>query len=422
MRCKFLIYSLLIVSILILGCTDKGVEKDSGVIDEKKSTDKIAENKVIDAKKTVQPKNIVENKKSNINNQIQLVNPNSNGVSVGLTDVKVVLPLSNIPLQEVGKPFQDSTFGTTLIRLGDANPGELFRHEYSQLQAFNKESSLVLLNTAEGLAVYDVNTLAKVYSFNFPVNAPRWNPINPDEMIDFDENGDASSNGNVLVVLQKTNVRTGVTENIFTFPSEYERVAGSNSWEELSRDGKWLAAYLERSDRTRDIVAFNLESKKIGAVLTNSGGFGRNSGSCLEASQYEPNWVAASPLGNYLVVQWNRDGLGVCEGVEVFDIEEGDYLGHVASHRGHSDTGIDENGKEIYVTTSFSNDLLITLTEFPGRTGFSAPETAYGKIILSPGWYHMDHLSCKGPKGICVVSGGYGENGKPGDEPFSDEV
>ncbi|HLC58802.1 MAG TPA: hypothetical protein VJI68_02985 [Candidatus Nanoarchaeia archaeon] len=352
-----------------------------------------------------------------------IVRPRNNGDSAGVTDASAVFKVANLGLPQLGVSFQDPTFGTNLIRLGNAKPGEMFRHEYSQLQAFNADSSLVLINTGDGaFEVYDINNLEKVFAINFPVNALRWDPVNPNELIHFDENGDANSNGNVKVVLQKTNVRTGNTRDIFTFPETYVRVAGPQSWEEPSRNAKWTAAYLVRTDGQYDIVSVDMQNGKMGAVLTQASGYGRNTGSCREAADlaYEPNWVAASPLGNYLVVQWNRDGLGACEGVEVFDINNGRFIAHVAASRAHSDMGLDTDGSEIYVTVNFKNDLLITKTKFPGKTNFETPETAYEQIILSPGWNHMDHISCQGPKGLCVVSAGYPENNN--DESFNGEI
>src|SRR3989344_4216290 len=254
-----------------------------------------------------------------------IVRPRNNGDSAGVTDASAVFKVANLGLPQLGVSFQDPTFGTNLIRLGNAKPGEMFRHEYSQLQAFNADSSLVLINTGDGaFEVYDINNLEKVFAINFPVNALRWDPVNPNELIHFDENGDA----------------------------------------------KWTAAYLVRTDGQYDIVSVDMQNGKMGAVLTQASGYGRNTGSCREAADlaYEPNWVAASPLGNYLVVQWNRDGLGACEGVEVFDINNGRFIAHVAASRAHSDMGLDTDGSEIYVTVNFKNDLLITKTKFPGKT------------------------------------------------------
>ncbi len=335
--------------------------------------------------------------------------------SLGITNPFLRVPLSPLVLQQVGHNFLDPDFNTTLKRMGDAEPGTFFRHEYSQLQAFNSDATLVLLYTRGGdeQSVLNVTTLQKIYTLNFEGNSIRWNPARFDELIHFDSNDIGS--GNVRVVLQKTNIRTGITTDIHTFPKEYQTVAASLSQEELSRDGKWITMFLRRTDGGADFLAYDLVNQRLGAVLKQSENFG---GRCSGPANF--NWVAPSPLGNYLIIQWNQDGLGNCNGVEVFDIQTGKYLGKIASHRQHSDLGLDEFGNEIYVTAYFGNNLFITTTKLPGSLTFLSPETSYHNIILSPGWYHMDHISCKGPKGICVIDAGFRD--KPGDEAFSGEV
>ena len=42
-------------------------------------------------------------------------------------------------------------------------------------------------------------------------------------------------------------------------------------------------------------------------------------------------------------------------------------------------------------------------TRLPGSVNFSA---GYDYILADMGWFHFDHISCKGPRGVCVLSSG----------------
>ncbi len=334
--------------------------------------------------------------------------------SKGISDPYAVVAQPELDFQPVNKKFTDPAFGTTLRRLADAPSGSKERHEYSQLQAFNKDSSLVLLFQGEQPVIRDTNTLKEVFRVDFENNALRWNPANKDELIYFDSNDVGS--GNVQVVLQKTNVKTGVQEDIYTFPDQYVRISPAISWEEMSHDGKWITAYLYKQNEELDFVALNVETKKLGAILDRQKLLQR-----CDSIEGGPNWVAPSPSGKYMVIQWNRDGNTPCSGVEAYDIQTGSYKGHVASHRQHSDMGFDENGNEVYVTSYYGNSNFLTTTKFPGKQNFDV-DAGYDKIIVDHGWFHFGHISCQGPAGVCVVSGDYDQGGFAGDDAFSGEI
>ena len=62
--------------------------------------------------------------------------------------------------------------------------------------------------------------------------------------------------------------------------------------------------------------------------------------STVEWGMVEPDWIAPSPLGNYLVVQWVRDGVEPCSGLETFDIHSGEFVGRVHTSHAHGDLGV----------------------------------------------------------------------------------
>lgn len=349
--------------------------------------------------------------------------------SVGLTDPnRVVLPIK-IPLQPINKPFKDTPFGTTLTRIGEAarevdDQGVLHweRHIYSQLQPFNLDNSVVMLNRNNIMTFRELNNEFKiVYEFPNVINTPRWNPINPNEVYHFGFE-------NFKVSLLKTNIRTGQTETVMSYPEKYVNIDATVSAEELSRDGKWITAYLFDKDDNGYFIAYDLINKKFGVQLGEQTQlFG--SGVCGQIQDQNnpdefggfdagPNWVRASPLGN-MVIAWNRPGNERCRGIEVLDIETGEYIGHVGDRGSHSDVGLDKDGKEVY--TAFY-DGYIGATTFPGATSPNTfepnLEKPYFKVLLNPGYGHTWHLSCQGPQGVCVVTA---EPERSGD-PFDDEI
>lgn len=320
----------------------------------------------------------------------------------GIISPTTTFSIPTPPLPSVMIPFLEPTFGTRVWRVSDApvSGGEQReRHEYSQLQAFNLDSSLMWQTRNGEFIVREVRTGNIIRVLPSYANAPRWNPVNGEEMIYFD------GNDNNQVAIEKMNVRTGVYSTIMTLSSTYERVHGPISWEETSHDGRWMGAYLYRTDGDMEIVLIDLVNRTVPVKFKLNGDL---YGSACTYDAAGPNFVAASPLGK-LVVQWNADGTARCRGVEVYSNVDGSYLGHVADHRQHSDMGLDEQGNEVYVTTHFLNSLLLTTTRLPGSRNFLA---GYDKIILDAGWDHVGHISCQGPNGVCVVSA-YGDSAQP---------
>lgn len=329
---------------------------------------------------------------------------------LGITDPYQVFAEPNLVRPGSGEYFTDPVFGTTIRRLSGRTNG-YERHEYSQLQAYNSDHSKVLLNSSSlGYIVRDTESLEVIFTLPGDINAPRWWPKHPNRVIYFDSNDVGS--GNRLVRIDSSNILTGERETIATLPDRFDRVAGAISWEELSRDGRWITAYLYNTDGNMTFLAYDLENKQVGAEITLSGDL---YGGACSASGAGPNWLAPSPLGNYLVIQWNGDGRRGdsprCTGVEAYDIESGEYVGHVGSHRHHSDMGLDHHGREIYVTDYFGQNDLLTTTLFPGSPNF---EDSYDKVILDSAWFHLNHMSCQGPAGVCVITAS-GDRGQPFD-------
>jgi hypothetical protein len=120
----------------------------------------------------------------------------------------------------------------------------------------------------------------------------------------------------------------------------------------------------------------------------------------------EPDWVGVSPLGNYLVVQWTREGTTRCSGLETFDIQTGAFVGRPYAGRQHGDLGIDTDGSEFFMTFELSspqdpNRPALGLRRLPGDLPVSEPE--YLRVL---DWGNTEHISCQGPRGVCLITAG----------------
>ncbi|MCD4686638.1 MAG: hypothetical protein K8S97_11950 [Anaerolineae bacterium] len=315
------------------------------------------------------------------------------------TDPTLVVQPPELPLPEAGVPFTDPVFCTTLRRVSNASAsGDFETHEYSQLQAFSADNAYVLLLAGDaGTIVRRVDDLSVVEGLDTGTwNAARWYPPEPHTLLHFDSNADTT------LRVQLTHVDTLQTETIYTFPPEYERVIVNASSDELSDDGAWLGGIAQRADGEWVIFALDIANRTLGAQLAINELYADACTPDPEWGNVTPDWVGVSPLGRYLVVQWQRDGTARCSGLETFDPRTGDFVGRVYDGHQHGDLGVTADGDEFFMTFEMyhpSGDLSIGVRALPGNAEVSAPE--YVNVLA---WGNGAHISCQGPPGVCLVT------------------
>jgi hypothetical protein len=316
----------------------------------------------------------------------------------GVTDVSIVVAPRSLPLQPVGVPFVDPAFGSSLRRITDAATGDGFAtHIYSQLQAFSSDDVYVLLIELDNYVVRRLGDLSLVDGLDTSSwNAPRWHPTQPHSVVHFDSNEDTT------VRLQLTDVDTGDTSTLFTFPDGYVRVRSNQSFDELSEDGRWLAGLAATADDDQMIFALNIENGELGAQLSLADLYDRFCQPDPEWGVIEPDWIGVSPLGNTLVVQWPRDGVARCSGMETFDIQTGEFIGWVYDGHQHGDLVLRADGvTEYFMTFELyhpSGNLSIGARALPGGETASEPE-----YVQEMDWVG-EHISCRGAPGLCLVT------------------
>jgi hypothetical protein len=333
----------------------------------------------------------------------------------GLEDPNQVVTPAAVRLPPVGVPIIDPVFGTTLRRVSDQSDHDGFETQiYSQLQAFSADNRYLLLTGSDGYGVRRTADLGPIAGLDTSGwNAPRWHPRYAHTVVHFDSNEDS------VVRVQFTNVDTLVTATVFTFPAQDQRVRVNQSFDELSHDGRWLAGMVARSDGDQVIFALDLDTLAFGTRLSLSSLY---AGACAPDPQWgviEPDWIAPSPLGRHLVVQWPRDGTARCSGLESFDIRTGAFAGRAYDGHQHGDLGVQADGQtEFFMTFELyhpSGRLSIGVRTLPGSAIVSDPE--YVQLL---DWGSAEHISCRGPNGVCVVTAGTDTGNGWG--PFEGEV
>ncbi len=123
-----------------------------------------------------------------------------------------------------------------------------------------------------------------------------------------------------------------------------------------------------------------------------------------EWGNVRPDWVGVSPLGNYLVVQWVRDGVTRCSGFESFDLTTGAFIGRAYEGHAHSDMGVAADAQTEYLVVfeleaapPNQGNSSVGLRLLPGTQTISPP------IYLQPTHWNNGHISCQGPM-VCALS------------------
>lgn len=312
-------------------------------------------------------------------------------------DQTTVVDSVELPVLTDGETILDPTFCTEIQRVDvRSEVGGFETPEYAQLQAFSSDNQYVLLLGDLGYRVRRVEDMTILDLDLSEINAVRW--YDATHLVHYDTNADTT------VRVQLTNVESGDRETIFTFPEPYERIQVAPSSDELSHDSRWMSGVVQRNDGEWVIFAVDTVDARMGAALPVVDLYADACEPDPEWGVIMPDWVGVSPLGNYLLVQWPRDGIARCSGLETFDLQTGDFLGRVYDGHQHGDVGVSEDGREFFMTFELyhpSGNLAIGVRWLPGSDTVVEPD--YVNVI---DWGSAEHISCQGPAGVCLITAG----------------
>ena len=289
-------------------------------------------------------------------------------------------------------PFRDPVFGSCMVRVtdrrtdlaaGDMSPG--LKNEYSRVQSFNADGSLILVRGVDGTwYVYSAASLLPLGQVPIDID-PRWSATDPSVIYYSSETR-----------LMSYNVQTGETPTVHEFANDlpgknmmvWTRYEGSPSadgryWGLMAEDENWL---------TSAYIVYDLQSDTVLATRDLRG---------WPDDERQADNVTISPLGNYFLVQMDK----YCEpgqsgtdahpcGLMVYDrsLQNGRGLLRIV---GHSDTALDAQGREVFIYQDIDTDNLSMLDLETGNitplwpldfshTGFGLHIS--GRAFNLPGW------------------------------------
>ena len=320
----------------------------------------------------------------------------------GETDASKIIPDTALTLPAVGTSYTDPAFGTQTVRIG-----QNMRPEYSQLQAWNADMSLLLVNS---LQIIDVKTYKVLHTvdYKWPAwgNALRWSPTDPLTL--YYLGGDfPGCLGAAFMKYKLTSGATMLGQPILVkcFP-EYEKFLKDESFEELSDDGRYVAL-LARKPTSSNSFGWVAEAfvYDIQADVKHK---------ALELP-VDATWgprtcdhIQVSPSGKYALLQC-AGGTARFYGFEAFDLEM-NYIGKVHTGNAHGDVGRDANGNDVAVIDNANNAYLLTdkhyivMAKIPqgvifnGSGNVDASATLSGSAtvpLLELDWKHNMHISCR---------------------------
>ena len=292
-------------------------------------------------------------------------------------------------------PFRDPVFGACLVRAtdrnadlanGDASAG--LKNEYSRVQSFNADESLILVLGLEATwYLYDARSLQPLgqLPFNGPVD-PRWSADDPN-LIYFSEET------RLMSYHHQSGEKKLVHDFALDFPGQtlsavWTRYEGSPSF-----DGKTWGLMVEDADwLTSAFIVYDLPSDRVIATLDTRG---------WPDEAREIDSVTISPRGDYFLAyldQYCAPGqLGTdahpC-GLMVYDrnLKNGRGLLRLI---GHSDTALDAQEREVLVYQDIDTDQISMLDLESGTVSalwpidFSHTPLGLhisGRASLAPGW------------------------------------
>ena len=290
-------------------------------------------------------------------------------------------------------PFRDPVFGTCMVRVSDRttdlspddeSPG--LKNEYSRVQSFNADGSLVLVRGVEATwYLYDAQTLLPLAELPLEVE-PRWDPADPDLLYYLDET-------RLMVHDVEVGEARLVHEFADDFPSQplaavWTRHEGRPSadgryWGLMAMDEQWEAVAFMIYDLNTDRVIANRDLRDVPGVEDGI------------------DHVTVSPLGNYFLASFDR----YCEhgelgsdaqpcGLMVYDLSLANGRG-LLRIVGHYDTALDPEGREAIVFQDIDEDSISLLDLSSGAVAplrsidFSHGATGFhfsGCSFSRPGW------------------------------------
>ncbi|UZD56197.1 InlB B-repeat-containing protein [Caldimonas aquatica] len=259
-----------------------------------------------------------------------------------LVSGKVVSTIPSLAKPVKGKAFAEPTYKTCVTRVTDhavEPPSGFARNDYSRRQAFNADSSKLLVYALDGFwHVYDARTMAYVKKLVGPGGdaEPQWHPSDPNLLYYLPSNG-------VGMKLYELNVATDQTRVVGDFGARLKArwpgaaAAWTKSEGSPSADGRYWCFMVDDANWNGvGVFTWDRDTNTILGMKSTNG--------------ERPDHVSMSPSGNYCVV--SSDG---ASGTVAYsrDFSQQKKVHHKSEH---SDIALDENGDDVYVAIDYQSN------------------------------------------------------------------
>jgi hypothetical protein len=300
--------------------------------------------------------------------------------------------MPSVPRPEYLKPFTDSVFGTTVIRLSDraafgSNLQEL-RHLYSKNQPWNADESYLLLNYKYPAALLN----GRSYKFVRWVRQPSqsvWSNINPSIMYG------TIANSNQFV---KLDIAKSDNYTILRKFREYDRIDFGQWNGNLSNDDRQAALVGLKAGKL-DLLVYNLQQNRVTARKTQPKGTTERS-TAIGVGTARIDSISMSQSGKYVILQYHQTGQGFNRGIHLLD-RKLKFVRQLSQRGGsHFDSCVDAKGAEAIVVQDNLSSAIVSVDYSTGQktTLLPADRSNYNihiscRNLNRPGWAYISEFA-----------------------------
>jgi hypothetical protein len=275
-----------------------------------------------------------------------------------ITDLEVRTPPS-LAEPSTLSPFHDPVFGSCLVRvtnrhedLSPDDPSNGMKNEYSRVDSFNADGSLILVYALEAnWYLYDAHSMRPLGQIIPSGVEPRWDADDPNLIYFNDETR-----------LMSYNIPSGEYSTLHEFADDFPRQSVAAVWTRYegrpSMDTRYWGLMAEDDDWIP--VAFLIYDRHTDQVTVRDM-------RGVPGIQDDVDNVTISPLGNYFLASFDRycesgqlgDDAHPC-GLMVYDreLQNGRSLLRII---GHYDTALDAEGREVIIFNAIDTDTISIL-------------------------------------------------------------
>jgi hypothetical protein len=221
----------------------------------------------------------------------------------------------------------DPVFKTNITRVSSTT-----RHQYAKIPVWNSDQTRMILSRDYPARLLDGSTFADLGSRMIVPNGI-WSNTRPDYMWGTSlYSGDSGH-----WYFKQYQVSSATTTNLHDFGSTYNHISIGEGEGNADDNDHYIALYCQTPSGGIYVVIYDLYANTVYRTSPNYAG-------------HTINWCGMSHSGNYVAIQWQAQGSGSYQGLDIYT-KELTYVGKISNLRmtTHGDFAYDQTGQEVYV-------------------------------------------------------------------------